>query len=149
MAAQHLQPFTVNEVVKCKGKICLITDIRNVLGFNEFTLVDIDTGSTLIARRYQMERSDEVAAALLPEFQLSDDHLIATTEDIDMPLLDHDDASDQPDTNSTRWARVTEDDINNLAANRHSHHTGSQTKWAVRLFKGRKLPPCPCSVSVP
>ena len=37
----------------------------------------------------------------------------------------------QPAT--TRWAVLSEDDIDHIAENRHSKHTATQTKWAAKV----------------
>ena len=39
--------FTVHEIVKFRDKTCLITKIDNTLGFNQYEVVDIDTGHSM------------------------------------------------------------------------------------------------------
>lgn len=111
----------------------MIIDIKNHLGFNQYTLVDIDTGHKFIGYRYQLRRTDEIAAALLPDFN----ELIGS-EEAETPETGAQNDGPEPsqDQPSDRWAMIEEEDIVNLAENRHSAHTAKQTKWAVSVFRG-------------
>ena len=74
MAAGSQHPgFTVNEIVKCGGKICLITNISNKLCHNRYTTVNIDTEEKIVAFGFQLQQCDEINAVLLPEVDVFHD----------------------------------------------------------------------------
>ena len=134
-SSQHQQPFTVNEIIKYCETTCLITGISNKLGFNSYQLIDIDTGTSFTGYGYQLMHTEEVAAALLPDFGNEGEDTLDTP---DIGTTECEEESSMGE-NGGRWADVSEKDIENLAANRHSKHTANQTKWAVKVFKGTVL----------
>ena len=122
--------FTENEIVKFRGRVCLIVKIDRHLGFNRISVVDVDTGHQMAAFGYELERCDEVAAALLPDFE-------TTTG---AGAVGEDGGPGEVDPNDTgRWAKMDDEAIDGLAKNRHSAHTATQTKWAVGVFRGKIL----------
>ena len=125
--------FTVGELVKCQERTCLITQIVNRLGFNRYHVTDIDTGHSSIKFWYELKRCDEIAAALLPEVFVAD---VKVEDEADIPeeLGAEQDPPVQPAT--TRWAVLSEDEVDHIAENRHSKHTATQTKWAAKVFRG-------------
>ena len=132
--------FTVNEIVKFKEKTCLITNIHNIFGFNQYELVDIDTGNEMRAHGYQLSRSDTadlIDAEFVEEIGLIGNEHTSVKTPVTVPAEESMDTVPNP-----RWAKISEQDIDALAENRHSHHTSSQTKWATAAFKGKILPNC-------
>ena len=125
--------FTVGELVKCQERTCLITQIVDRLGFNRYHVTDIDTGHSSIKFCYELKRCDEIAAALLPEVFVAD---VKVEDEADIPeeLGAEQDPPVQPAT--TRWAVLSEDEVDHIAENRHSKHTATQTKWAAKVFRG-------------
>ena len=118
--------------MKCLGKVVMITTINNSLGYNMYGVVDIDSGHQFTAYRYQMEKTEEIAAALLPENDIFE-------EAVKEEAMDEVDPIAEPDASTStegRWADMTEDAVDKLASNRHSIHTSTQTKWAVQVFRG-------------
>ena len=121
--------FTENEIVKFRGRVCLIVKIDRQLGFNRISVVDVDTGHQMAAFEYELERCDEVAAALLPDFE--------TTAGAGAVGEDEGPGIDPNDTG--RWAKMDNEVIDGLAKNLHSTHTATQTKWAAGVFRGKIL----------
>ena len=69
----------------------------------------------------------------LPEVFVAD---VKVEDEADIPkeLSAEQDPPVQPAT--TRWAVLSEDDVDHIAENRHSKHTATQTKWAAKVFRG-------------
>lgn len=127
--------FTVGEIVKCQEKTCMITEIVNRLGFNRYQVTDIDTGHSFMAFSYELKRCDEIAAALLPEVfvdEVMEDEAAVPVEPA-MELMEWDTPVEPA---PTRWAMLSEDEVDHIAENRHSKHTATQTKWAAKVLRG-------------
>jgi len=121
-------PFAVGEIVKCKDKTCMITSISHQLGFNRFSITDIDTGHTFRAFGYELSRCAEITAALLPEMfegQMVEEEAATPDAEADMSV-----------ERGPRWAMLSEAELDEIAENRHSKHTATQTKWAAKVFRG-------------
>ena len=137
-------PFTVNDIVQCSGKTCLITSITSPLGFNKFHLVDIDTGCSFVAYRHQLHHT-EIAAALIPNFEGEfDNELDNVIEAIEVDVVEEIEEIDEdlPEAAvpNPRWGAATPAEVERLQANRHSAHTDTQTKWAAAMFRGKCSP---------
>ena len=138
--SNHPPVFSLNQIINFKGKTCLITNIFKVLGFHQYEVVDIDTGHRMRAMGYQMAPSEEVSAALLPEFQMMEEEIEIPAEPSSSTITTTESDNVNTDTvNSARWAKMTEIELNALAENRHSQYTANQTRWAAKAFKGMFL----------
>ena len=134
-SSQH-SVSTVNEIMQCRGKVCLSTDINNELGYNRYTAVNIDTGEKIVAFGFQLQHCDEIDAALLPVVDVFD------AEDDMGEGAAAEATAKKPSavgTDGSRWATMSVDDIDGIAKNRHSMNTANQTKWAVGVFRGTIL----------
>ena len=119
--SSHQSAFTDNEIVKFRGRVCLVVKIDRQLGFKRISVVDDDTGHQMAASGYELEWCDEVAAALLPDFETT----------AGAGAVGEDGGPGEVDPNDTgRWAKMEDEAIDGLAKNRHSAHTATQTKWA-------------------
>ena len=58
--------FQVGEFVNSNGRTCYIEEIQNVLGFNRYILVDIDSGVTLNKAAFEIEKT-ELKVVTVPE----------------------------------------------------------------------------------
>ena len=122
--------FLETEIVKFRGRVCLIVKIDRQFGFNRISVVDVDTGHQMAAFGYELERCEEVAAALLPDFETT----------AGAGAVGEDGGPGEVDPNDTgRWAKMDDEAIDGLDKNRHSPHTATQTKWAVGVFRGKIL----------
>ena len=80
-----------------------------------------------------------MAAALLPEMELEvkGDEVRLVEEENSTPAAEHPTPEPAKNTSDRQWwMKMSERNINRLAGNRHSAHTATQTKWAVRVFRG-------------
>lgn len=125
--------FDIGEIVKCDDKVCLISDIIRTLGFNQYLLMDMDTGHTLKAFGYQLAKCQEIADALVTELMDAGEAEIVSVVETSEPKRSRED-------DRGRWAEMSEESLNQLAENRHSKSTASQTKWAVKAFQGTVTP---------
>ena len=102
--------FAENEIVKFRGRVCLIVKIDRQLGFNRISVMDVNMGHQMAAFGYELERCEEVAAALLPDFEMMAGAGAAR-----------------------KWT------MKRLMGSRRTAHTATQTKWAVGVFRGKIL----------
>ena len=134
MASQAV--FAVGDIVTCRGKTCLLTEIRNQLGFNRYFLTNLDTGENLTGFGYELGKCEIQAVGL--EDEMDEELTVAVDEQATDADADAD-AMVENEDDDERWADLTNDDIDRLAENRHSKHTATQTKWAVQVFRGEWL----------
>ena len=84
----------------------------------------------MAAYGYELEQCNEVAAALLPDFET----IAAAGAD------GEDGGPGEVDPNDTGWwAKMDDEAIDGLVKNRQSAHTTTQTMWAVGVFWGKML----------
>lgn len=119
------------EFIMYNDKTCQVIDIISNLGFNTYTLVDIDDGTRIKAYRHQLQKVNVVDLGLSLPMEFTDaDHVNNT-------LLA---SSPQNIINSInkppRFASVTSEALDQLSMERNSENTGQQTKWGVRIFQG-------------
>jgi hypothetical protein len=121
MASVPVPAVNIGDFVYTENKLCYVKSIENMLGFNQYCVVDIDTGISLNKARHQLE---------MPEMKLL---LNETFEEADGTQKQE----EKDKKSQKRFAEVTESDINDYALNRNSKRTRTQTVWAVSIFKGR------------
>ena len=119
--------ITENEMMKFRGRVWLIVKIDRQLGFNRISVVDVDTGHQMATFGYELECYDELAAALQPDFETTAG-AGAVGENRGPGVVDPNDTG--------QWVKMDDKAIDGLAKNRHFAHTGTQTKWAVGVFRG-------------
>ena len=112
--------LSAGQFVKTDGRLCMITEVKNVLGYNEYHLVDFDTGSPLKRARYKLDPT---------EFNLYDKE-----EEI---LKEKPTTQELPEVKESRFKQHDEAQLNEFALNRNSKRTKQQTTWAVSIFKGK------------
>ena len=123
MAEQMIKPFEKDDLVLFEQKIWSVADIVNThLGYRTFLIVNLVTGEERCVAKHQIEHF------IVPVLQegLSLEEFLASTTD------------DKPVTaaSATRHVDVNEADMVEVANQRLSEKTVSQTKWAVNLFRG-------------
>ena len=134
MAAAPRSPFSTGDLVKFCGEACLAEAVNSALEYNQYSLVALDTGVKLRAFGYQLNRlstvSDAVEDCFEEEWSLGDVKLPGPHREDD-PTLEPWERTD------SRWANRTDEEVTELAKNRHSDKTAKQTAWAVKLFRGK------------
>ena len=130
--------ISVRDWVKCEGRLCYVQDISNVLGFNQYFIVDIDSGVVLKRSRFQLEPAD-VKPITLP---LDDTAFAIET----VQTEDSQDTKVNLKPVQKRFLDVSSEELNCIELNRTSVRTWKQTAWAVSIMKGQSpaMPPSPC-----
>lgn len=110
-----------------------MTEIRNDGGWNQYHLVDMDTGETVVRARYQLEvipfidmGFEEDFGEMMMEADVPPEPFTSPSE-VSMPVV--------PAVKRT-WTERSEGDLVRLQENRHSKSTSNQTKWAAKMFRG-------------
>ena len=113
-----LKRFEVGELVFFKEKLCVILSITNKLGFNDYKLMNTNNGVIHSSFGYQLSKTGENSLKLAEE-----------ADDI---------CPQQPPMNGSgsRFANLTDDQVDSIADNRTSQNTKRQTQWAVNILKG-------------
>ena len=61
MAGHAPAPFAqIGQFVLYQGKTCLVTEVDPKLGFNSYTLLDIDVGKKIRAHHHQLEKGEVI-----------------------------------------------------------------------------------------
>lgn len=128
MAGQAPVPFVeCGQFVCYENKTCLVTAVEPNLGFNRYSLLDIDTGKTISAHRFQLER---VAVMDLD---------LNTNIEMDAGI-DFQESSTNESTleeQGKRFLQLTDKDLDMLSAERNCKNTIQQTKWGINVLRGR------------
>ena len=119
--------LSVGQYVKNEGRLCMIQEIKNHLGFNQYFIVDMDSGVCLKRARYQIEPIE------LKGLPGADD-----SEDFDDDNADSETANEEKNTSAPakRFLSVSSEELDSIEINRTSYRTRKQTIWAVNILKG-------------
>ena len=123
MAGPAAMLTSIGDLVTTENRLCYVEKVDNTLGYNQYTLVDIDSGVSLIKSRYQFQHVD---LDMLTEGELN----------VDIENLDGK-KKEETIEKEKRFTTVSTEEIDALALNRTSQRTKSQTNWAVSIFKGK------------
>ena len=132
MASQPVPLDSEGECVRFKGKTCLVNSITSRLGWNQYHLVDIDTGHSCVAARYQLERIPFLDTDLADDIFEAD----VVVKEAEEEVVGTDLADEKPVGPVRLWSNRTEDDLVRLQENPHSKSTSQQTMWARKVFRG-------------
>ena len=136
MAAQAPVPFVLNgQFVSFNGTTCLVTGIDPKLGFNKYSLLDIDSGRSILAHRHELERVEVLDMGLEQEL-FGMDAEMDCGENSYVDLLDEEKPS-RPVTD--RFAKISTEELDKISAERNCPNTMQQTKWAMNIFRGEFL----------
>ena len=116
--------------VYCEGRTCFIQHISNTLGFNEYHMVDIDSGVLLKRPRYKLEY---VPVEVLAVGALADD------TSFDEEIKENETVAKSPKNEGNtkkRFASVSVQELDEIELNRNSSRTKMQTNWGVGVFRG-------------
>ena len=122
--------ISVNDWVKCEGRVCYVQNILNNLGFNQYFVVDIDSGVVLKRSCYQLEPTEVQAATIpLPESAFANDTIVQVKHE------DHETPKVNLKLEKRRFLDVSADQLDSIKLNRTSIRTRKQTAWAVSMLK--------------
>jgi hypothetical protein len=122
MASVPKPVVNTGDFVYTENKLCYVENISNNLGYNQYTVVEIDTGERMLKTRYQLE---------MPEIKLL---MSENFEAEDMTAKQ----AETEEKGRKRFLDVTESELDDFALNRNSKRTRIQTTWGVSVFKGKK-----------
>ena len=121
-------PPSVCQSVKTDGRKCFIQSIDTSLGYNQYFLIDMDSGAHLKRSRYELE---PLPVELVPP---ADDN--AFEDSMDEPTLQESEEKNGEPAKK-RFAAVSNEELDQIELNRTSIRTKRQTAWAVGIFKGK------------
>ena len=131
MASAPVPLVSVGECVRHDSRTWLVTAIRNVVGWNQYHLVDLDTGLSVVRARFQLETIPFIDVVTDGEF---DGTMEAKVE----PQVTRTSSVDEGAGPSSRqWNERSKSELTRLQENRHSKSTAHQTKWQPRSFEVR------------
>ena len=154
------------DLVLYKKNLCIVADIRNPIGFNQFDVMDFDGKMFPAVLRQELDLCDietfdtvEMDWLNFEEFTEKDcdssDATATSTEQryasggSGLPLATKVEQfqvhSNERKPSKNRFKQVSEQDIEMLASSTTARSTDNQTKWAVKIFKGIYI----CNVNPP
>ncbi len=113
-------------------KMCIITDIESNLGFNTYELLDLDSPDSAIIRHASRHELEEIRSGDL------DLDLAFEPKMKELPTASY--PATKPAPSSSRFVRVSPDCLDQLAEERLSTNTIAQTKWSLKVFRGKYGP---------
>ena len=134
------------EMAMCRGLLCYIQKIKPspVMGIQLYEVKFAISGDVDTVQKHMLQEMDDVCedeVLLAPEVvnDLMNDEMLDVPEMVASDCIQT--CTSLPVDNvpavSSRYARLTEEQIDDVAKSRLSVHTEKQTRWAVRLFKGK------------
>jgi hypothetical protein len=130
MAAGPTALVSVGDFVSTDNRVCYVENIEKNLGFNQYILVDIDSGVQLRKCRYQIQ-------PIQVEF-VTGDETDVEFENINIEPLESNEDQKKGKDEEKRFPTLSEQDLNTLQMNTNSKNTKSQTHWGVKIFKGER-----------
>ena len=128
MASAPVPLVSVGECVRHDGRTWLVTAIRNVVGWNQYHLLDLDTGLSVVRARFQLETIPFIDVVAGGDFDGTMEAKVEVT-----PTSSEDEGAGP---SSRQWNERSESELTRLQENRHSKSTAHQTKWAAKIFRG-------------
>ena len=128
MASAPVPLVSVGDCVRHDGRTWLVTAIRNVVGWNQYHLVDLDTGLSVVRARFQLETIPFIDVVADGDFDGTMEAKVEVTR------TSSEDEGAGP--SSRQWNERSESELTRLQENRHSKSTAHQTKWAAKIFRG-------------
>ena len=139
----------LNDLVYLKERLQIVKQVINTSGFNEFDVVDIESGQITNALRHQLTVVPCPSEADLAGVGLVDSYFeeeitadVITGEQENKFSTDVSPMTTAKLTTSAtppireRFRQVTEADLEELQAATTAKSTKNQTKWAVKILKG-------------
>lgn len=123
--------ISVGDFVNCSGRVCYVESIQNTIGFNQYKLVDIDSGVVLTKARFQI---NPIEVQYVTGTDSDMDFM-----DVNIDQLEQTNEGKKENSEERRFSTLSEEDLNNLALNRNCKTTQQQTSWGVAIFKSETL----------
>ncbi len=125
----------VNDLVIVDGQLNLVQGITNKLGFNEFAVLNLETGimKTVTKQKITPALTEQVADL---DSLLDGDIMTPTGDDFQDGSTSS--GSGKEPNRKRRFKDVSEEDITSLQASSTAKSTDSQTRWAVKILRGRQ-----------
>ena len=128
--------YSVNEIVGYKDRLCLITSItKTQMGFNRYTLEDIDSSDAYLAHKHELEKAQNVVLVECFSDELFGEDVAGGMEEGGGKVQENPRPA-APATETTRFADLSAEEVDKLAEARTSKNTNVQTKWGVKIFRG-------------
>ena len=102
---------------------CVMISSRCEGGINRYTILELDSGSMLLAFRHELSKRMDTESLTEVEFQM------------DLPTAST--STSRPDPPTKRFKKLTDEEIETLAGKKKEKSTMKQTKFAVRVFQGK------------
>jgi hypothetical protein len=120
--------WEIGDIMLCKGELCVLTAIMDTpMGFSQYRIQSLDSGTFQTVNKHELQEIVVEDMDVGSDWDSRIDHLggVANAgESVSLPV------------NPERYATMSEEDLDEVAKSRLSGNTESQTRWAVRLFKG-------------
>ena len=135
--------FEVNEVVAYKDKICLIRSVRHVkIGTNmikAFEIEDVLEDGKYHVYKHDMHKITDIME--VEDFAEDAAEVADTGATAQMPMESSADAIELTTTPTPptqgRFAELSSADVDTLISGRTSENTNEQTRWALKIFRGK------------
>ena len=125
-----------------QGRTCMILSVTSELGFRRFHLIDLDDGKQYLAHKHELSKyktvndNEQGSGDESDEDEKSDQmHNIDESSEEPMPEVPQPEVK-QPELPS-RFATTSEQDLADIESHTKAKTTHNQTKWGVKIFKGR------------
>ena len=124
MAASTLTSYQKSEVCKLGEKTVLILSIDNEIGFNKYTVIDLDSGLIYNAYKHQLSKREEIDIdGPIPEGTMEVENEPKKEESVQ-------------EVKEGRFVKKTEEELKEIETHTKAHTTHQQTKWGVKILKG-------------
>ena len=138
-----LTVYKKGEVCKFEEKDVLILAINNVLGYNRYTIINLDSGQQYCVSKHQLSKLNEMYVDE-PDNDMDHKQEQPAMDNIPDPqpkqvAMDINPDPQQPESigeKQGRFVKKTEQEINEIETHTKARTTHQQTKWGVKILKG-------------
>ena len=112
-----MEELNINDFVTHKNELYILETINRALGYGLYTNRNLMTNVTITVTRLQFEKVD---------LDMAEEIEVVTPIDME-----------NDNTNNSRFRLPDDEEIAQLKQERNRPSTEKQTRWAVKIFKGR------------
>lgn len=131
--------WEIGDMVMLQQELCVLTGVSaSPMGYKLYRVQSLDTGEFKTVHKHELSELvlEDLVDGLVTEWDTNVDSSVAGVPEVAVPVVEV--------KNPGRFADMSDAQLDDVAKSRLSVNTENQTRWAVRLYKGKCL--CECTL---
>ena len=131
--------FHVGNVLLHNTLMCTVTQIeRTPMGFHRYHIRYVESGHINVVPKHELRTIEGFDNDDMPEMQWDTPILeVNPCTEVNPGVKPCTDVNPTASTSCKRFVTLTEEQLDGVAQERISRNTENQTKWAIKLFRGK------------